>query len=64
MSAVSIDFPQMSLHIESDDIATFSGKEVDVEVLILQNLVDQAKSLLIKLKFSSNKASESNTLTV
>ena len=52
MSVLSIDFAQKSLLIETDDIATFSGKKVDLEVLPLPNhQVDQAKTLLIKLDF-------------
>ena len=41
----------MSLDIDTDDVATFSGKQVVLEVVPQQDLVDQARSLLIKIDF-------------
>ena len=51
LSVLSIDFPNMSIYINTDDVATFSGKLVDLEVVPQQDLVDQARSLLIKIDF-------------
>ena len=55
LSAVSIDFQKMSLFIDTDDIETFSGKQVELEVVPLQDQVDQANKLLIKVQFDSKE---------
>ena len=41
----------MSLLIDTDDITTFDGKQVTLEVEPEQNLVDQARTLLVKIDF-------------
>ena len=41
----------MSLLIDTDDIATFGGKQVDVEILPKLNQIDKARTLLIKIDF-------------
>ena len=56
LSALQIDFPQMSLLIDTGDVATFGGKQVSLEVMPVQNLVDQARKLIIKIDFQSEKA--------
>ena len=51
----------MSLLITTDDIETFSGKSVDLEVEPNQNIVDQASTLLIKLEFQASSAGANTT---